>query len=137
MKRILMISVFCLSVLPTFAQGTVMLDVKGETGSAAVPKATSMFLGISGALVGVTLGVPVNISKSMVGESKRMCKILLDDFGGEKSLANMIFVGSLGLPYGITSGVILGTIHGTQRGLSEGYKQPFSLNSLSIHDPEE
>ena len=94
-------------------------------------------LGVAGIFWGVTAGIPVKVAKTILSESKRMYGTLLDDFGGETNLANSTLALSLGVPYGIVSGIILGSIKGTEQGLRFGYEKPFSLQSISLAEPEE
>ncbi|MEZ4490953.1 MAG: hypothetical protein R3F51_25520 [Cyanobacteriota/Melainabacteria group bacterium] len=94
----------------------------------ALPKA------VGGALAGVTVGVPVNIGKSV----KRMTFDMHDSisqnfsFSDEADIYSKCMAGLLAVPYGLVGGCIYGTIKGVEKGVIQGSEKPFSKESFSL-----
>jgi hypothetical protein len=93
---------------------------------------------VAGAIAGVTIGVPVHVSKSISQHSKSMKESMnqgLDVDEKEIDLAGRGMSAMCAYPYGFFSGMIHGTIKGVGRGISSGSKKPFSKESFSIGEP--
>lgn len=94
---------------------------------------------VAGAIAGVTIGVPVHVSKSISQHSKAMKQSMnegLDVEEKEIDLAGRGISAMCAYPYGFFSGMIHGTIKGVGRGISTGSKKPFSKESFSIGEPK-
>ncbi|HMO23647.1 MAG TPA: hypothetical protein PKD05_19230 [Candidatus Melainabacteria bacterium] len=94
----------------------------------ALPKA------VGGAIAGVTVGVPVNIGKSV----KRMTFDMHDSisqnfsFSDEADMYSKVVAGILAVPYGLVGGCIYGTVKGLEKGVIQGSEKPFSKESFSL-----
>jgi hypothetical protein len=98
---------------------------------------SSVALGSAGVVTGLTVGVPIKISRTIASESRRMTGTLIDDFGGKGTMMEKLLAASFGIPYGIASGTVLGSIRGAQHAMKFGYERPFSRESFSLIEPEE
>ncbi len=98
-------------------------------------KALSAPKSVAGAIAGVTIGVPVHVTKSINQHSKAMKQSMndgLDVDEKEIDLAGRGMSAMCAYPFGFMSGMIHGTIKGVGRGISSGSKKPFSKESFSI-----
>lgn len=95
-------------------------------------------LGPLGAVVGVSVGVPVRIARDVARHTLAMREQATDDVAGsENPDLTAKTVGSYtGMAFGLVSGLISGTIKGTERGLDAGFRKPFSRESMSLKDPD-
>ncbi len=94
---------------------------------------------VAGAIAGVTIGVPVHVTKSINQHSKAMKQSMNDGFAVEDKeidLAGRGMSAMCAYPFGFMSGMIHGTIKGVGRGISSGSKKPFSKESFSMDDPK-
>ena len=98
---------------------------------------SAVSLGSAGVFVGLTVGVPIKISRTITSESRRMTGTLIDDFGGQGKMMEKLLAASFGIPYGIASGTVLGSIRGVQQAVKYGYERPFSRESFGLIEPEE
>lgn len=110
------------------APGALAADEKKTDRLTALPKA------VGGALAGVTVGVPVNIGKSV----KRMTFDMHDSisqnfsFSDEADVYSKVVAGILAVPYGLVGGCIYGTVKGLEKGVIQGSEKPFSKESFSL-----
>lgn len=95
----------------------------------AVPKAAA------GVFAGLTIGVPIKITKDIHHEIRRYAGTARGDMGNEFGFVENIFVATTSIPYGLLSGFIMGGIRGTERAITYGSRQPFSKESLGLVDP--
>jgi len=116
---------------PIFMSSAPAEHTPARSGFAAVA------LGSAGVFTGLTVGVPIKISRTITSESRRMTGTLLDDFGGQRKMMERLLAASFGVPYGIASGTVLGSIRGVQQAVKFGYERPFSRESFSLIEPEE
>jgi hypothetical protein len=95
-------------------------------------------LGPLGAVVGVSVGVPVRIARDVAQHTMAMKEQATDDVAGsENPDLTAKTVGSYtAVAFGLVSGLISGTIKGTERGLDAGFRKPFSRESMSLKDPD-
>lgn len=94
---------------------------------------------VAGAIAGVTIGVPVHVSKSIHQHSKAMKQSMNDGLAVEDNeidLAGRGMSAMCAYPFGVMSGMIHGTIKGVGRGISVGSKKPFSKESFSMDQSE-
>lgn len=101
------------------------------------PKKASVFAmpkTVFGVMSGVALGVPVNISKSMVKFTFDMQDSISQNFSFSdepdfyaKSMSTV-----LAIPYGVLGGIAYGTIKGVENGIIKGSASPFSKESFSL-----
>lgn len=91
-----------------------------------------------GAVMGVTVGVPIRVARDVSSETMRMKEQMTDDMAGsDKPDLTAKTIGSYtGMAYGLVSGLIKGTIKGTERGLDAGFRKPLSRESISLQDPD-
>lgn len=91
---------------------------------------------IAGAVTGVAIGVPVNITKS----TKRFTLGMHDSisqnfsFADESDIYTKTMATILAVPYGLVSGITYGTIKGFESGILKGAEQPFSKESFSLKE---
>lgn len=98
-------------------------------------KALSAPKSVAGAIAGVTIGVPVHVSKSINQHSKAMKQSMNDGLDVDEKEIDLVGRGMSAMcayPFGIMSGMIHGTIKGVGRGISSGSKKPFSKESFSM-----
>ncbi len=116
---------------PIFMTSAAPEPAPEKSGLSAVP------LGSAGVLAGLTVGVPIKISRTITSESRRMIGTLIDDFGGRGTMMEKSLAAAFGIPYGIASGTVLGSIRGVQQAIKFGYEKPFSPESFGLIEPEE
>lgn len=90
----------------------------------------------AGVIAGLTIGIPVKISKDVRTETKRFARALHSDMGSEFGIMETLFVVGGAVPFGLMSGVIMGTVRGTERAFLFGANQPFCPESLGMKEPE-
>lgn len=91
----------------------------------------------AGVLCGVTVGVPVNIARSIKSESVRMHRQMTEDVTGgddKPTFGARAVSTSVAIPYGIVSGFVKGSVQGVERGFGLGRRKPFSKESMSLCD---
>lgn len=133
-----------LSALVLGSFGPETLAQSAQTGDDKPPLSNRVFdsvvggpKAVAGVLAGLSLGVPVKITKDIGAETKRMAGVVRNDLGNEFGFMDTAVVMAAALPYGVVSGLILGTIKGTKRAFTYGLEKPFSAKSLSLDGPEE
>lgn len=107
---------------------------KAKRGNFA-SKALSAPKSVAGAIAGVTIGVPVHVSKSINQHSKAMKQSMNDGLDVDEKEIDLVGRGMSAMcayPFGFMSGMIHGTIKGVGRGIGVGSKKPFSKESFSI-----
>ena len=133
--------VVMMMVLPAQAQKSdpppIFMSSAPEEHTADRSGFSAAALGSAGVFTGLTVGVPIKISRTITSESRRMTATLIDDFGGNGTIMEKLLAASFGIPYGIASGTVLGSIRGVQRAIKFGYERPFSRESFSLIEPEE
>lgn len=100
-------------------------------------KALSAPKSVAGAIAGVTIGVPVHVSKSINQHSKKMQQSMNDGLDVDEREIDLVGRGMSAMcayPFGVVSGMIHGTIKGVGRGIGVGSKRPFSKESFSIDE---
>lgn len=121
-------------VLPVAAQQLTMPNIQEtpapKQGLAAGPKS------ILGAVSGVAVGVPVNISKSMVKFTIQMQDSISQNFSfaDEPDFYAKSIGAILAVPYGVLGGIAYGTIKGFENGIIKGSEKPFSKASFSMKE---
>ena len=97
-------------------------------------KAVALPKAVGGAVMGVAIGVPVCITKSV----KKMTLDMQDSisqnfsFADENDMYAKTMAAFLAVPYGLVGGSIYGTIKGVEKGLITGSEKPFSRESFSL-----
>lgn len=110
------------------------LAVLPASASEKLDRATALPRAVGGALMGVTVGVPVAITKSV----KKMTVDMHDSisqnfsFSDESDIYTKTMAAFLAVPYGLVSGSIYGTIKGVEKGITVGSEKPFSRESFSL-----
>lgn len=122
----------------TVAPACALLLATALTGPANANPMTKA-KGVAGVIYGVTVGIPVTITRDVVSETKRMTSTLEADFDGHSEpvisqLRCMIYF--MSVPYGVLSGSILGSVHGVEQAVKYGYDQPFSKASIGLGEDE-
>lgn len=107
------------------------IEAHQNKSAVAFPKAAV------GVLAGLTIGIPVKISKDIRKETRRMAGTLRGDVGNEFGLTENAFVLCGAVPFGILSGMIMGAVRGTERAVTYGAAQPFSKESLGLKEPQQ
>lgn len=123
--------------VPSFAPAAPAEDALGEPSRLRLicSKITTAPKVAAGVICGVTVGVPVNIARSITVESRRMQKQMCADMSDEKpSLGIRTLSSSVAIPYGIISGIVKGSVQGVERGFQCGRQKPFSKESMSLGD---
>ena len=101
-----------------------------KAGLLAAPKS------VFGAISGVAVGVPVNISKSMCRFTFEMQDSISQNFSfaDEPDFYARSMSALLAIPYGVLGGIAYGTIKGVENGLIKGSEKPFSKESFSMDE---
>jgi hypothetical protein len=94
----------------------------------AVPRA------VAGVIAGLTIGVPVRISKDVRRQTRLMAGTLRQDVGSDFGLIENAFVMGGAVGYGLVGGTILGVIHGSEQAITYGSHQPFSKESFCLKE---
>ena len=136
---VLLIQPFALAKGPLSGSETIDVEssgtAKNET-SHQVHDARSFPKAAAGVLAGLTIGIPVRISKDIRKETKRMAGTLFNDTGNEYGLLESAFVLGGAVPFGLLSGTIMGTVRGTERAVIYGADKPFCPESLGLKEPD-
>lgn len=90
---------------------------------------------VAGVLAGLTLGIPIKITRDIKHEIRRYAGTSRGDMGNEFGVVENVYVAATSIPYGLVSGFIMGGIRGTERAITYGARAPFSKESLGLVDP--
>ncbi|GEM_PF-3450807 len=87
----------------------------------------------AGAVVGVALGVPIHVGRSVVADSRSTSSSLENgSLAGAPGPVRSALGTAVGVPVGIVTGAVRGSVEGTGQGLTGGYKRPFSSQSVGL-----